>query len=374
MGITKEQFRKLDVLEQGRVKWKFLQAHFSAFVRIQASNVLEHLAEVLHRNDMEQIERDMQNKSNNIVMQNLLMRLSRTCKPWWIPLEKYLLEEGDNKLYSFLNPWRDFEEHGATAASPESFFRNSDRSSEGFQRPYSCDTPLGKTSGLVDVLRSCPWRKLADVLGFNMDEQRAVKYSASYDNDFHQHLIDAYIEKYRSNATVGSMVRALLQLKTEGRRIVSFMEEAQLIVNNEREGSEAGEARGEESHGFNVTESASGASAGTRQTSLFLNCSPHSPSTTATNNFSAHEPINGSSANDYFPSSAFHPTDRIVSRTNQESVSSWHMQEDLHRLVPSPGTTQPSQVNQEMEIPIGNSSCQNSEPGNFRDYEHHLIF
>lgn len=202
-----------------------------------------------------------------------------------------------------------------------------------------------------------------------MDEQRAVKYSASYDNDFHQHLIDAYIEKYRSNATVGSMVRALLQLKTEGRRIVSFMEEAQLIVNNEREGSEAGEARGEESHGFNVTESASGASAGTRQTSLFLNCSPHSPSTTATNNFSAHEPINGSSANDYFPSSAFHPTDRIVSRTNQESVSSWHMQEDLHRLVPSPGTTQPSQVNQEMEIPIGNSSCQNSEPGNFRDYE-----
>lgn len=65
-----------------------------------------------------------------------------------------------------------------------------------------------------------------------MDEQRAVKYSASYDNDFHQHLIDAYIEKYRSNATVGSMVRALLQLKTEGRRIVSFMEEAQLIVND----------------------------------------------------------------------------------------------------------------------------------------------
>lgn len=51
----------------------------------------------------EQIERDMQNKSNNIVMQNLLMRLSRTCKPWWIPLEKYLLEEGDNKLYSFLS-------------------------------------------------------------------------------------------------------------------------------------------------------------------------------------------------------------------------------------------------------------------------------
>lgn len=63
------------------------------------------------------------------------------------------------------DPWRDFEEHGATAASPESFFRNSDRSSEGFQRPYSCDMPLGKTSGLVDVLRSCPWRKLADVLG-----------------------------------------------------------------------------------------------------------------------------------------------------------------------------------------------------------------